>query len=84
MPIGHTLADSTDVHGEQNFSFRYSSNVTKVRLWSDRNLMYEGAPIEAYNLKKGPLGIEVEWNGSEAYLAVTDKCSVPALWRSFF
>jgi hypothetical protein len=76
-PIPPTF--NVNLHGPQNFKFRYSDNVTNVRLRMGSEMLYEGAPIKAYNATnspKGPLSIEFKWTGDKVNIQVTDACSI--------
>jgi hypothetical protein len=78
---------SANLHGDQNFKFRFSDNVTTMRIWLGSEQIYEGPPIKSYDAtgkRRNPISVEAQWTGKTVSIEIIDECSIGSLLRSFF
>lgn len=74
LPLAFVLSNP---YGRQTYSFKFSENVTRIRLSLASELLYEGPPIAAYSAAEKPFGalmVEFEWEGKDVRVAVDDDC----------
>lgn len=65
--------------GRQDFAFKFSDNITRIRLSIGSEFLYEGKPIKSFDAGKKPSGelkIEFEWDGVDARVEVNDNCAL--------
>jgi hypothetical protein len=81
-------AFTVDLRGKRNFRFRFSDNITKIRLTLGSDLIYDGAPTSTFAVtskdKWGKLKIEPQWAGDTFSIAVADDCSISSVLSSLF
>jgi hypothetical protein len=74
--------------GKQTYSFEYSDNVDRMGIWLDRDLVYSGVPIAAYDASNHArpkrVRVRVEGPGSSFFVRISDQCSIRGLAASLF
>ncbi|MBI3148817.1 MAG: hypothetical protein HYZ17_09945 [Betaproteobacteria bacterium] len=74
LPLAFVLSNP---YGRQTYSFKFSENVTRIRLSLGSELLYEGPPLAACSAEGKPsaaLALEFEWEGKDVRVAVDDDC----------
>ena len=71
--------------GSQSYSFSYSENADQMSIWLDRDLVYAGVPIPAFDAKERArakrVGVRVEGRGS-LFVRISDQCSLRGIASS--
>ena len=69
--------------GAQAYTFSYSENVDRMGIWLDRELVYTGVPIPAFDARNRPrakrIGVRVEGPGNTFFVRISDQCSLRKL-----
>ena len=72
--------------GNQTYSLSYSENVDRMGIWLDRDLVYIGAPITAFDASKRArakkVSVRVEGPGDSFFVRISDQCSLRGLAAS--
>jgi len=70
-----------DLPGKHNYHFDYTGDVSKIRIRSDSQLVYDGRPVARLPTRiDGRLGIDFEWNEQSGSVTVFDRCSIRSHW----
>ena len=64
-----------EMRGLGKYKFYYKGNIQKIRIWQDRALKYEGAPLPEMIIGPGIAGLELEADGA-VMVSVSDACSL--------
>jgi hypothetical protein len=83
MMIGSGSRRRFNLGGNMAFKFRYTGDVSNVRLWSGSQLVYDGPPIQSYSGAVQPLDFDFQWNGKQASIEILDSCSLTSFWQSY-
>ena len=75
-----------DLPGRRNYHFDFNGGVTRLRVRSDAQTVYDGPPVARPAAKvTGRLGIDFEWREETGSVTVFDRCSIRShvdwLWR---
>lgn len=52
-----------NLRGNGNYKLRYSDNVKRILLWSEKTKIYDGPPVAVFNVGRGALGINIHAEG---------------------
>jgi hypothetical protein len=74
--------------GNQTYSFTYSENVDRIGIWLDQDLVYQGAPISAYDgsarVRAKRVRVRVEGSGNRFFVRISDQCSIREIVARLF
>jgi hypothetical protein len=66
-----------DLPGKRNYHFDYTGGVTRLRVRSDAQTIYDGPPVaRPPGRVTGKLGIDFEWSEDTGSVTVFDRCSI--------
>ncbi len=79
---------SVALRGRQNFSFKFSDNITNVRLILGPEEIHNGPPPKVLDATNWPrqtsFTLQPEWTGSAYFVEVADQCSIGTVLDSLF
>jgi hypothetical protein len=73
--------ESVNINGLGDLTFKYEGDITKIYVWSGRSLIYKGAPVQSLHAPDPDIGLFFEWDGPEATVQVSDRCSLSSFGR---